>query len=1006
MKTLLQSSSLRCLIIALSFTLMVAKTWGTPYASGVTRSGDTVSFVLNQEAASVTVLRDGGNPVSLATTPGTHNFDMSGYTSYQIIVTGNTSRGWTQYVPDGTDRNYWYPTSVAINKNPASTNFGKVYIVNNWNGSGTTGAGRTTPDGIYVLRADGVAVGGPYTGGVDWTIDGTFYSSPFKCNLGKDDDLLYVTSFYNDLAYGFNEDLSVATQLIDESNKTASQYVESIWAEGTQAGGDRKIYVVDGNYYSGAPGRKGLIMYDLGANATANPDDTGTQVIGPDFYTFYPRDVARDSSGNWYLNQYRAAAGQAPAISKFDGALSWPINTSLWDTGNTYTYTMGLGLNEAGGTVATASVLGGTGNVWFFDMTTGDFKETFDAGNVIRDLAFDAAGNLVTVDNSLEYARFWSPGGLTVCTTSFDGTQASFTLTVLEIPTEVSVTAADPDASEAGPDIGTFTITRTGDTSAALSVNYTLSGTASNGVDYVTLPGVAVLPASASAVEVVINPIDDSVAELTETVVLTLAPGENYVVAPPASATVVIVDNETPQLQVVSLSTNIYERLAYDYANLALRRLGDTNVFLQLDEANLVLSGSAVLNTDYSLANLPAYIDPGVVNTSIRLIYPIDNAVVDGARTVTVGLQAGTGFTAATNTATTTITDDDRAPETVLFAETFTYTDSITNWTVYYADTNSVAPANDANILLGFDYYSFLGVPAAPNSSGDTFGLLLQVNKLDGIPGAAAVNVYPRNQSFAGDYALRFDMYMIVGTVATTEYSLFGINHSGTKTNWFRNSAGGVPAGWTFDGLFYGVETDAAALGDYVLYSSPTTAGNNPTALTPGRNASTLTQVFKAPPFRYAGAPSNPNFSLEPSWVDVEVSQVGQLVTLKMNNIVIMSYANTTPYTSGNVMLGFVDAYDSIGTDVAAAVIFDNVRVVDLTQPTITITVVKVVGGNVEIDFTGPASAAASAFVLQEASAVNGNYGDVSATVTGSNGNFKAVRAVGGSQQFYRIKRQ
>ena len=216
-----------------------------------------------------------------------------------------------------------------------------------------------------------------------------------------------------------------------------------------------------------------------------------------------------------------------------------------------------------------------------------------------------------------------------------------------------------------------------------------------------------------------------------------------------------------------------------------------------------------------------------------------------------------------------------------------------------------------------------------------------------------------------------------------------------------------VPAGWTFDGVFYGVEADGAGLGDYMNYSSPTTAANNPTALSAGRVATTLTDVFKAPPWAISGTPANnlSRFPATPIWADVEVSQIGNIITLRINNSVIFSYENTTPYQSGNIMIGYTDAYDSIGLP-SSYVVIDNVRVVDLTQPTVTITAVKVVGGNVEIDFTGPASASASAFVLQEASAVNGTYGDVSATVTGSNGSFKAVRAVGGSQQFYRIKRQ
>src|SRR5439155_20563050 len=48
----------------------------------------------------------------------------------------------------------------------------------------------------------------------------------------------------------------------------------------------------------------------------------------------------------------------------------------------------------------------------------------------------------------------------------------------------VSVTATDADASEQDSDTGAFTISRDGDLSSALTVNYTLSGTARNGTDY------------------------------------------------------------------------------------------------------------------------------------------------------------------------------------------------------------------------------------------------------------------------------------------------------------------------------------------------------------------------------------------------------------------------------------------------------------------------------------------------------------------------------------------
>ena len=197
MKTTPLLRTLRGLVLALAVTALSSKVVrAVPYASGVTRNGNTVTFVLNQDAQGLMVLRNGGNPVYPGTNAGTLSFDMTGYTSYQIIVTGNTARAWTQYIPDGTDRNFEYAFGVAINKNPASKNFGQVYV--SQSRDGTTGAGRFTKSGIFVVRADGVAVGGVQTGGVDWTAAGS--SSPFKSTIGPDNHL-YVSDFSNDRAY-------------------------------------------------------------------------------------------------------------------------------------------------------------------------------------------------------------------------------------------------------------------------------------------------------------------------------------------------------------------------------------------------------------------------------------------------------------------------------------------------------------------------------------------------------------------------------------------------------------------------------------------------------------------------------------------------------------------------------------------------------------------------------------------------------------------------------------
>jgi len=248
------------------------------------------------------------------------------------------------------------------------------------------------------------------------------------------------------------------------------------------------------------------------------------------------------------------------------------------------------------------------------------------------------------------------------------------------------------------------------------------------------------------------------------------------------------------------------------------------------------------------------------------------------------------------------------------------------------------------------------------------------------------------------------------GGSSTTEYAMFGLNHSGTKTNWFRNSGAGVPAGWSYDGIWAYVEADGAALGDYVLNSAPAVgAVVGPTALT-SRSAASLASVFHQPPWTsgLAGAPANSPNTTTPSWAEVELSQIGKIVTLKINNAVIMTYSNTTAFTNGNVMIGYNDAYDSIGTGGGGLVIYDNMRVVSLPAGP-QITGIHLAGNNVVIDFSWGINEPASNFKLQTATTVAGPYTDDTSTsttytVVSPGSSFRVTTPQNGATRFYRLR--
>ncbi len=98
-----------------------------------------------------------------------------------------------------------------------------------------------------------------------------------------------------------------------------------------------------------------------------------------------------------------------------------------------------------------------------------------------------------------------------------------------------------------GPKNAIFAVKRLGDASSDLTVNYSIGGTASNGVDYAALPGFVTVPAGSAYALIPIVPIDTGASNVSKTVVLTLTPSTNtppdYIVSFPPRAAALIWEN-------------------------------------------------------------------------------------------------------------------------------------------------------------------------------------------------------------------------------------------------------------------------------------------------------------------------------------------------------------------------------------------------------------------------------------------------------------------------------
>ena len=97
-----------------------------------------------------------------------------------------------------------------------------------------------------------------------------------------------------------------------------------------------------------------------------------------------------------------------------------------------------------------------------------------------------------------------------------------------------------------GPKSALFTVRRHGPTNSSLTVTYAIGGTASNGVDYLLLPGDVTIPAGQRAAMIPVVPIDDGTPDKTTTVILKLRPSSLYGIDPRHASAAAIILDEPP----------------------------------------------------------------------------------------------------------------------------------------------------------------------------------------------------------------------------------------------------------------------------------------------------------------------------------------------------------------------------------------------------------------------------------------------------------------------------
>lgn len=470
-----------------------------------------ISYRLNHAATSVTVevfrlsepatvikTITGGTAYGLNTVSwdGTDNSNtpVTGAGDYSFRVIAADSVGytsWTNITPTSGgneigDAQYYAAQGVAVNREPTSAHFGRIYIGSSYTDATSANPGATAVgDGLFLLNSDmtfrdGSAATAAAAANAQLITNGTSTSSPWKININQNNpDEIVVTDFVDGFenVWIFNADGTSVSRILNSSTTGPTgtfTHGNAISAALTGTGADRKLWIIDEDKDVGAARLAGgydIVRFDIG---TTLEDFAGQGVEvknggGPNFnaqifYTGRDMQFGRVSGlSRIYVATRRANNSTTNmAVTCYTLDASGVVNGTLWTqttgslstaTGAVFIYPNCVAVDEVHGRVAVARDVNSNNNlgrVVILNSETGAYITTFETGAYsVRDLDFDAAGNLYSANQTDEHIRMWSPpDGPNSYTTPYYGVLAincgSPPPTINTQPTGASVCPGDP----------------------------------------------------------------------------------------------------------------------------------------------------------------------------------------------------------------------------------------------------------------------------------------------------------------------------------------------------------------------------------------------------------------------------------------------------------------------------------------------------------------------------------------------------------------------------------
>jgi uncharacterized protein YhjY with autotransporter beta-barrel domain len=359
-------------------------------------------------------------------------------------------------------------------------------------------------------------------------------------------------------------------------------------------------------------------------------------------------DASTGPGSYFELESYTLTVSPPPSVS----IAVAPASVSE-DGATNLVYTVTRSLNLTSPTVVNITT-GGTATSGT-DYTGGVATISIPAGATTATITINPTADTTVEANETVILTVAAGTGYTV------GAPASATGTILndDVPS-ASISVSPASVSEDGAANLVYTVTLNQPSLSAVSINFSVGGTATSGTDYAAVTSPLVIPAGSTTGTITVDPTADATIEANETVILTLNAGAGYTVGVPNSATGTILNDDLPNLSIndVTLAEGNAGTTNFTFTVSLSAPAGPGGVSFDIATAN----GTATAGVDYVAQSLTGQTIPAGSSTYSFTVLVNGDALNEPSETFFVNVTNVTGAVVVDGQGVGTVTNDDPAP--------------------------------------------------------------------------------------------------------------------------------------------------------------------------------------------------------------------------------------------------------------------------------------------------------------------------------------------------------